>query len=720
MATLQKIRSKGPLLVIVIGLALFAFIAGDAWKVLQPHQGKQDVGEVNGEVLSAQDYQKMVDELSEVIKLTNGLNSLTEDQLNNVKDQVWQSYVNNKLIAEQAEKLGLKVTDAEIQSIIDQGTHPLLMQTPFRNPQTGMFDKDMLKKFLVDYANLNASQMPAQYVEYYQKMGAFWQFVEKTLAQSTLAEKYQNLVTKSLISNPVAAEDAFNSRTEQSDLLLAGVPYSSINDSTVQVSDSEIKDRYNEKKEQFKQLVETRDIRYIDVKVVPSDADRKAVEKEVTEYSNQLASTTADFGTFVRSTGSSVNYSDVPVSKSVFPADVASRLDSTNVNEVYGPYYNQTDDSFNAFKLLAKVSSPDSIQFRQIQVYADTEEKTKTLADSIYNALKGGADFAAVAKIYGQTGEATWVNAQSWEGSELDADNSKFINTLLNQPVNKLANLNMGQANLILQVMNKKSMQTKYKVAVVKREVEFSKETYNAAYNKFSQFVAQNTTIDSMVKNAEESGYTLMPRTDLSSSEHYVGGVRSTREALKWIFAAKPGEVSPLYECGENDHLMVVALDKIHEAGYRDINSVAEMLRAEIRRDKKAEKIMEEMKKYNSIAQVKGMSIAQVKGMKDAVSDSVKHVTFSAPAYISVTRSSEPVIGAVAAKTAANKVSAPIKGNGGVYMIQVYAKEKGSEKFDAKQEETTLTNMAVRIAGNQLINDLYQKAKVVDQRYLFF
>ena len=702
MATLQKIRSKGPLLVIVIGLALFAFIAGDAWKVLQPHQGKQDVGEVNGEVLSAQDYQKMVDELSEVIKLTNGLNSLTEDQLNNVKDQVWQSYVNNKLIAEQAEKLGLKVTDAEIQSIIDQGTHPLLMQTPFRNPQTGMFDKDMLKKFLVDYANLNASQMPAQYVEYYQKMGAFWQFVEKTLAQSTLAEKYQNLVTKSLISNPVAAEDAFNSRTEQSDLLLAGVPYSSINDSTVQVSDSEIKDRYNEKKEQFKQLVETRDIRYIDVKVVPSDADRKAVEKEVTEYSNQLASTTADFGTFVRSTGSSVNYSDVPVSKSVFPADVASRLDSTNVNEVYGPYYNQTDDSFNAFKLLAKVSSPDSIQFRQIQAYADTEEKTKTLADSIYNALKGGADFAAVAKIYGQTGEATWVNAQSWEGSELDADNSKFINTLLNQPVNELANLNMGQVNLILQVMNKKSMQTKYKVAVVKREVEFSKETYNAAYNKFSQFVAQNTTIDSMVKNAEESGYTLMPRTDLSSAEHYVGGVRSTREALKWIFAAKPGEVSPLYECGEN----------IHEAGYRDINSVAEMLRAEIRRDKKAEKIMEEMKKYNSIA--------QVKGMKDAVSDSVKHVTFSAPAYISVTRSSEPVIGAVAAKTAANKVSAPIKGNGGVYMIQVYAKEKGSEKFDAKQEETTLTNMAVRIAGNQLINDLYQKAKVVDQRYLFF
>lgn len=121
----------------------------------------------------------MVDEYSEVIKMTNGLNSLTDEQLTNIKDQVWQSYVNNQLIAAEAEKLGLTVTDAEIKAIIDQGTHPLLMQTPFRNPQTGAFDKDMLKKFLVDYANLNNSQMPAQYVEYYQKMGNLWNFIER-------------------------------------------------------------------------------------------------------------------------------------------------------------------------------------------------------------------------------------------------------------------------------------------------------------------------------------------------------------------------------------------------------------------------------------------------------------------------------------------------------------------------------------------------------------
>lgn len=108
--------------------------------------------------------------------MTQGVSALNDDQLTQVKDQVWQSYVNNQLIAAEAAKLGLTVSKAEVQAIIEEGTNPLLMQTPFRNPQTGAFDKDMLKKFLVDYAHLDASKMPAQYVEYYQKNGSFLEF----------------------------------------------------------------------------------------------------------------------------------------------------------------------------------------------------------------------------------------------------------------------------------------------------------------------------------------------------------------------------------------------------------------------------------------------------------------------------------------------------------------------------------------------------------------
>ena len=710
MATLQTIRSKGPLLVIVIGLALFAFIAGDAWKAIQPHQGRQDVGEVNGKAISAQEYQTLVDEYAEVIKMMQGVSALNDDQLTMVKDQVWQTYINNELIGAEAKKLGLQVSDAELQAVIDAGVHPLLMQTPFRNPQTGAFDKDMLKKFLVDYASLNASQLPAQYAEYYQKMGAYWNFIERTLKESLLAEKYQSLIAKSLISNPVAAEDAFASRNLQSDVLLAAIPYNSITDSTIVVSNDDIKALYNEKKAMYKQDIETRNIKYIDVLVTPSEEDRAAILSEVTEYANQLASAT-ELASFIRSTGSVVPFQEIAINKEVYPSDVVARIDSVNIGEVYGPYYNQADDSYNAMQILGKEAIADSIEFRQIQVYAETAEQTKTLADSIYTALKNGADFAELAQKYGQPSESNWLTARNYEGAALDADNTKFIKTLINGKKNEWTNLELGQANVILQVLNKKAIKDKYQIAVIKCPVEFSKETYNKAYNDFSQFVAQNTTLDKLVENAEESGYRLLERADFRNNEHQVGGVKNTREALKWVFGAKEGEVSPLYECGENNHLMVVALEKINPVGYRNINSVADMLRFEALVDKKAEKIMADLSNITSFD--------QAKEYKNAVVDTVKHITFSAPAYIAVTRASEPALSAFASKAEVNKLSAPIKGNTAVYVMQVLNKENGTEEFDAKSEESTLSTMSSRFASN-FINDLYMKANIKDDRYLYF
>jgi hypothetical protein len=712
MATLQNIRSKGPLLVIVVGLALFAFIAGDAWKVLQPHQS-QSVGEVNGESLSAQDFQKMVEEYTEVVKISSGLNALTDEQTNQIKDEVWRSYVNNKLIENEAKKLGLTVSKAELQAIIDAGVHPMLQQTPFRNPQTGTFDKDMLKKFLADYAKMDKTKMSSQYTEYYTSMYKYWSFIEKNLVQSRLAEKYQALVTKSLFSNPVEAKNAFDARVNQSDLLLSAIPYSSISDSTVSISEADYKAAYDKKKEQFKQYAESRNIKYVDVQVTASPQDKAAIQKEMADYTNQLTSTTSDYTSFIRTTGSQVPFVDMFYTSKSLPADVVSRLDSVATGNVYGPYYNASDNTYTSFKKLGVTSMADSIQFQQIQIAGADESKTKALADSVFNALKGGAKFADVARKYGQSGESTWISSANYEGSPVEGDNLKYLEAITSAPQNELTNVKLERANIILLVTDKKAVKDKYKVAIVKRPVEFSKETYNKAYNAFSQFVASNQTLDKLAVNAESAGYKIMDRNDLYSSEHNIAGIKGTKEALKWVFSAKAGDVSSLYECGESDHMLVLGVSAVVSKGYRPLAMVKDQLKPELLRDKKAEKIMAMMKSSGAT------TLARYKALPNAVSDTVKHVTFSAPAYVSSLRSSEPLIGAYASVAKVNQLSAPIKGNGGVFVLQVIAQEKLNETYNPKSEIASLESMHVRMAS-QFVNDLYIKADVVDTRYLFF
>ncbi len=713
MATLQKIRSKGPLLVGAVGLALFAFIAGDAWRVLQPHQS-QDVGEVGGESLSARDYQAMVEEYTEVVKYSSGLTALTDEQANRLQDDVWRTYVENKLIEAEAEKLGLKVTNAELQSIIDAGTHPLLRQTPFSNPQTGTFDADALKKFLVDYSNMNRAQMPAQLVENYDEMYRYWAFIERTLKQMRLQEKYQALITKSLLSNPVEAQHTFDARVNQTDVLLTAVPYSSIPDTTVSVSDSDLQAAYNKKKEQFKQPVEVRNIRYIDVQVTASEEDKAALRAEMDEYTAQLSKTTGDYASFIRSTGSDYPYVDLYCSTRALPGDVVSRLDSVAVGDVFGPYYNVTDNTLNSFKRLGESMLPDSIEYRQIQVMASDLSKTRTLADSIYNALKGGADFTALAEKYNQKGDKVWLASAAYEGAQLDGDNLKYVQTLNNLKTNEIENVSLGQFNIVVQVTNRKAMTEKHKVAVIKRPIEFSKETYSKAYNQFSQFIAANNTLEKMEANAEEAGYRLYPKDNLASSEHGIGGIRGTKDALRWAFDAKVGEVSGLYECGESDHMMVVGLAAVVPEGYRPLSMVKDQLRREVLRDKKAEKIMADMQAAGAT------SLEQYRNLSGAVSDSVKHVTFSASAYVPALRTSEPLVSAYADGTELNKLSAPVKGNGGVFVLQPYAKDKLNSTYNAEVEETSIATRYERMVGNMIINDLYDKGEVKDMRYLFF
>ena len=715
MAVLGKIRSKGAILVGAISLALVAFLAGDAARSCEGMKGEshQQIGKILGENISVQEYQKLFDEYQSAIKFTMQRDNLSEQELNQVKDQVWQQLVSSRVLEADAKKVGLTVTEKEIENVLSEGTNPVLTQTPFVNQQTGRFDVNALKQFFDSYNKAKAAKSPE--LEQMQAVYDYWLFVEKNLRTQLLGQKYQALLASCVLSNKAEAKMAFKDNNEESQIQLASLAYSSVKDADIKISDDDLKAKYDELKPAFRQSVETRDIKFVDYQIKASAADRKVVAKEMNDFQHQLATATDPSGVISKS-GSEISYLGLPVSSKAYQQypDIASKIDSLSVGTT-GVFENSQDNTLNVIRVFSKAQLPDSVQFRQISVGAATPDEARAKADSIQKALAGGADFEALAKRYGQTGEKAWFTGQQYEmAPTMSVDNRTFVNALLNGELNATQNLALTQGNVILQVLDKKAFTTKTTAAIIKKPIDFSKDTRSNAYNKFSEFVAKSSSVAELEKNASKSGYRVQSLNDLSTAEHYVGGIQGTHDALKWLFSAKQGEISPLYECGDNDHLLVVALTAVHPQGYRpwDDAQVKEVLKREVMKDKKAEMLMAKLKGVNSIA------AAQSKGAKVST---VNQITFSAPAFVQATGSVEPALSGAVAGTAAGKFSkAPVKGNAGVYVFQVVKKAlRAGSKYNEAMVMQQTAQMNMQLISN-FMQDLILKANVVDNRYLFF
>lgn len=719
MTALGKIRSKGILLIIIIGLGLFAFIAEEAFRSCNGIKGQnsQQIGEVLGEKIYVQDFQKLLEEYQDAMKLTMRTDNLSEDQLNQLKDQVWQQLVSERVMKEDCKKLGLTVTEDELQNVLNDGTNQLLTQTPFVNQQTGRFDVSILKQFIDAYRKAEASNN-SQQLDQMRPAYNYWLFVEKNLRTQLLAQKYQSLLANCVLSNKVEAKMAFNEENEEAQIQLASIAYNTIKDADIKVTDEELKAKYEELKPAFRQQQETRDVKMVDVQVKASATDRAQLQKDMAGYQKQLAAA-ADPTQVVSKSGSMIQYIGLPVSGKAFQQypDIASKIDSMAVGTT-GVVENTKDNTYNIVRILSRTELPDSVEFRQIQVGGKTLEAARASADSIQEALAAGGDFQAIAKRYGQDSTTTWFTGAMYEqASTMSQDNRAYIEALLNGAVGSTQNIELTQGNVVIQVLNRKAMKSKAVAAVIKKEIRFSDNTYSKAYNRFSQFVTQSqASLADLQKHATKFGYTVQDLNDFATSSHTVGNVGGSgiRDAIKWIFEAKEGQVSQLFEAGkENDHLLVLCMTKIHPQGYRpwDDAQVKEILKREVIRDKKAEMIMAKLKGVNSIA------AAQAKGAKVST---VNQITFAAPAFIQATGAAEPALsGAVAATAQGKFCSAPVKGNAGVYVFQVVKKQMRPAKYNEEQQIQMCRQRAMQYMGN-FMQDLVFGAGVVDNRYLFF
>ena len=446
-----------------------------------------------------------------------------------------------------------------------------------------------------------------------------------------------------------------------------------------------------------------------------SDEDKANLQKEMEGYAQALEEG-ADPAKTIREAASQVPYSVLPVSAKALPHDIAEKLDSMSVGAQVGPFVHEHDNTINIVRLINKVSLPDSVEVRQIAAPGNDMAAIEKTADSIMNALAAGANFDTIAKKYDQPATKTWITSNQYEGQAVDENNRKFINTICTAAVGNYNKIVLdGQGVIIAQVTDRRNIINKYDVAVIKRAMDFSKDTYNKAFNDFSSFLAGNAKAEDIEANAAQAGYTVQTRNNVRSTEHNVVNVRSTREALRWIFdeKTKVGDVSPLYECGDNDHLLVITLAGVHKKGYLpwDDEQIRTYLTSEVMKDKKAAMLQEKMKGVKSVADV-----AKLEG---AVTDTIKHITFMGNAFVSKIGASEPVLSGSVSKAKKGDFKSGIKGKAAIYAYQVLEQNKLDVKFDKKEEEQKLQQAISRNLGN-FQGELLQKANITDKRYLFF
>ena len=715
MAAIGKIRSWGPALVGILALGLVGFIAQDGFSTCRgrAQMDSSIAGSIDGDKNDIQEYQTLVGEYQELLKFL-GQGNFDEEQLNSLRDEVWNTCVLNKMVEKEAKELGLTVTDDEVVKVLQEGTHPAIMQNPLLSrlvdPQTRTLD---INKVNVYRENMKAqAQTNAQAAEEYEAFTHSWALAEKMLAQNLLTNKYQMLLAGCVLSNPVSAKAAFDNQNIESQALVASMSYSQINDNDVEVSEADLKAKYEELKEGFKNYQDSRDIKFVSVQVAASQKDRDELMKVMNKAYAELQGDSLAVTEVIRTSQSNVSYLGLPVSRAALPTDLADSITKMSVGQVTAPFESR-DNTFNVVKFLGKTSVADSIEYRFISLVGMNGAAAS--ADSIVKAVNAGAPFDSIAKNYGQRAEKTWMRSTDYEqASTLSADDKQYFTTLLNAPVNEVKNLTFAQGNVVLQVTQRRGSVEKYDVAIVKRTIDFSNETYNEAYNKFSQFVSESQDLAGLQEKAAEYGYTVLDRT-IRNTDHTIANIRSTHDALKWVFSeAEENQISQVYDrCGDNDRLLVVGLSKVNPKGYESMASVEETLKQEVLIDKKYAKLAEKLANVKTIAEAKAQG-ARV--------DTVSHITFASPAYVPGAMSPEVALsGAVAGVEKGAVSKAPVKGRSGAYFFQVLDRAaRAGVQFNAAQQQQMLSQQGMQQTVRMAMQELYNNLDIKDNRYIFF
>jgi peptidyl-prolyl cis-trans isomerase D len=712
MATLERIRSKSGLLIGIIGLALFAFIIGDFLTNGSTffRQAKDKVVVVNGKSFSSSEFQERLDELTTVYKVETGQTTLPEDYVANIRESVYESLVRESIINEQAKKAGIAVSNAELNDLV-MGDHisPMIQRMRmFVNPQTGMFDKSVLMNFNKIVNGEGAEKYTAEQQDQINEYKKYWAYVLRTVKNQKLEEKYSVLLSKAVAPNSLEAKTAFEGTQKNVDFLYTMKPYYSIVDSTIEVSDAELKDLYNKRKESFKQN-ETRSVKYIAVSIAPSKEDLQDAAAKIDAIKQEFA-TSANVADVVNE-NSDVQYNDFYVAVRSLPANVKGFATGGAAGAVYGPVLES--NVYQMHRIIAKTAASDSVKARHILIPITDEAKSSQTADSVMNALKAGANFEMLSARYSAAqnaksgGDFGWFN----EEAAFRGMGAEFKNACFNTPVNGYAKVKTMYGYDIVQVTAKTAPVMKVKMASIINEVIASKKTNGTIYSKLSQFVISNNTTEKFEANAAKNGYVALANPNVGTNDYNLNEIRNARTVIHWIFNASKGDVSSIFETS-NNQLVVAALVDVTDKGFTPFDALKDRLKAEIVADKKGDKIIEDLKTKNAT------SLEAYASAMGGRIDTAKFVGFSTMQITGI--GNEPALCGIAPYTAKGKLTGPIKGKNGVYVFSVINETANNRPFDVKAEINNLKGNYMYRVMYQMMEVLKKEADIEDNRIRFY
>ncbi len=653
MAILERLRVRaGFLLAIVIGLALLAFVLSDFLDSSGSlfTRSKFEIAEVSGKSVPYTEYETKVQELVDIQKIQSGQESLNEETVDQIRSVTWENLIQDMLLEKQYAKLGIDVSDEELGNLIQgESPHPFIAQI-FTDQQTGLFNRQALNAFLQRVKDEEVATEETK----------FYLYVENEIYRQRKNLKYNSLVRKGLYATKFETERQNQENSRSADLNFIVQRFSMISDSAVRVSENDISKYYKEHINQFKQK-ESRDIRYVSFKVVPSKADFQAAEQWINQLRPEFEAA-EDIENFV-TMESDVSFDEKNYGAGELPDTLNDMLFNAAKGASFGPYF--MDNSYRISRLAAIKYLPDSVKARHILLRAQQANAAQLskLADSLVNLIKGGSNFSMLAMQYSGDGSAQNGGDLGWfkDGDMVKPFNDSCF--LGNRGDVKKVVTQYGIH--VIQILDQSKPSRKVQIGTLVKNVLPSEETDHGYYVQANEFAGKNDTYEKFIKAVEEQKLSRNTQValNLAPMDKIVNDLQQARQLVTWAYKAEEKDVSSVFDLGNN--YVVATVEKVREEGPAPLADVKADVENRVRQQKKAEQLIAKISEKKAAAK----TIEDLGKSLGVQVEPVSGIRFTSNAL--GTAGIEPNVIAAAMAMQTGTLSAPITGENGVYVLSV-------------------------------------------------